>query len=87
MILARFELKFDFILPLQITGNICVITIVKALLLENLLDPKYVFLDVSRHLFEVTDVLVKWNHVHTLNKVDKVARGHSGYELSVLYQY
>lgn len=83
VILSGVELELDLILPLQVARNVCVVAVVKALLLQDLLDAEDVFLNIRRHFVQVIDVFVEGNHFDTLDQINEIARWHPCNQLSL----
>lgn len=75
------ELELHLVLPLKVARDVGVVAVVEALLFKNLLDSKNVLLDVGGHFIQVMYVLVEWDHLHNLDKVNKVPRRHPGHQL------
>ena len=72
MILSRLELKINFVLSLQVTCNVSMVAKVKALLFENLLDSKYIFLQVLRHFVQIIYIFVERNHLNNFDQVNEI---------------
>lgn len=86
VVLPGLKLELDLELPLKVAGDVSMIAVVEALLFEDLLDAKYILLNIGRHLIKVLHILIKRNHINALDEVYKVSRWHPCHELPVLHQ-
>lgn len=87
MVLACFIFQLLSLLALQIASDIGVVTVIEALLLQNLLDTQCKFLHIKRQFIYVIYMFVKWNHLNNLYKVHIITRWHLGYQLSFRNDY
>ena len=71
-------LKFDCSLPLLTACYICMITIIKALGFEQLLDSIDILLNILRQSLAIKNVTLKRNEVYSINLINKVTRWHLG---------